>query len=94
MVILRLTHGYSHLSPAIAWGVGGGGGRGKKEKRKHAAASSRTIYRRDIEPEIRAARILGVPCELVIVNMRNGAKARSTITDAFERVATPSSLNE
>lgn len=57
-------------------------------------ASGRTIYRRDIEPEVRAAKMLGVECELEIVNMRNGKRVRYKITENFEKVPTPSSLNE
>lgn len=57
------------------------------------AAVARTIYRREIEPEIRASRLLGVACELTIVNMRNGLRVSYALTDNFEKVSTPQTLN-
>lgn len=74
--------------------AGAGSGGSWSGKRRHSGASGRTITRADIEPEIRSSKLLGIPCELVIVNTRNGARARFSITDQFDRLPTPSSLND
>lgn len=58
-----------------------GVGRGK---RKHAWASGRRITRSDVEPELRIARVLGIECELVVVNQRNGGRGRWGVTADFE----------
>lgn len=71
-----------------------GRGSGWSGTRRHSGASGRTITRSEIEPEIRTSRLLGIPCELVIVNTRNGARATFGITDQFDRLPTPSSLND
>jgi len=75
-------------------GLGDGRGSWSSGRKRHVGASGRTITRTDIEPEIRTSRLLGIPCELVIVNTRNGARATFGITDQFERLPTPSSLND
>jgi hypothetical protein len=57
---------------------------GSRGKRRQVASSGRRILRSDIEPELQAARGLAVPCELVVVNQRNGGQGRWRVSEEFE----------
>jgi hypothetical protein len=79
------------FTPPLAGGGLGGEG---QAVRRHSGASGRTIYRKDIQPEINASRILGVPCELWVYNIRNGRGERVEIQDGFERYAAGREISE
>jgi ATPase subunit of ABC transporter with duplicated ATPase domains/predicted GNAT family N-acyltransferase len=58
---------------------------------RHAVA--RTIYRRDVAPELDYAVAKGVPCELVVVNLRNGKRETIAIDSSFQYYTTSQELN-
>jgi hypothetical protein len=57
---------------------------GSEKRRRQVASSGRRILRSDVEPELAAARELAVPCELVVVNQRNGGRGRWRLSEEFE----------
>jgi hypothetical protein len=57
---------------------------GREKRRRQVASSGRRILRSDVEPELAAARELAVPCELVVVNQRNGGRGRWGLSEEFE----------
>jgi ABC-type lipoprotein export system ATPase subunit/predicted GNAT family N-acyltransferase len=63
----------------------------EEKKMRHAVA--RTIYRRDVAPELDYAVAKGVPCELVVVNLRNSKRESITIDSSFQYYTTSQELN-
>ena len=57
---------------------------GSAKRRRQVASSGRRILRSDVEPELAAARELAVPCELVVVNQRNGGRGTWRLSEEFE----------
>jgi hypothetical protein len=73
---------------SVEGGIGG-------KKKKASGTVARVIYREGVEPELQAARLLNnVPCELVIVNLRNGRSERVLLQPDFQKYTTSQALNE
>jgi ABC-type lipoprotein export system ATPase subunit/GNAT superfamily N-acetyltransferase len=61
---------------------------------KSGFANARTVYRKDVLPELSYAINYGIECELIVVNLRNGRRWSIRLDKDFEKVTTPAWLSK